>query len=57
MTTECGFSQVSIWRLHEFVSKKAQDKPAEDDVQHFNDRSYHLLTKVSEDIIQYTVLA
>jgi len=57
MTKEWGFSHVSVWRSHECVSKKAEDKPAEDNVQHFNDRSYHLLRKVFHDIIQYTVLA
>lgn len=39
------------------VSKQAEDKPAEENVKHFNDRCYHLIRKVFQDIIQYTVLA
>ena len=35
MTTEWGFSQVSVWRSHKCVLKKAEDKSEEEDnVQH-----------------------
>jgi hypothetical protein len=57
MTVEWDISQVSVWRLHEFVSKQVEDKHAADNIQHIDDRSYRLLRKVFQDIIRYNVLA
>jgi hypothetical protein len=55
MTTELGFSQFSIWRSCECVSKPVGNKPVEDNIKQFNDRGYQFLGEVFQNIIQYTV--